>query len=104
MKKTIFLFITISSSISLTGCLQMFPPTVADMGQGVYNLNAQSNAFGSRSELRAKLERKAQEVCKGKGFEEVNQVNGTKYDTIFNSGIFVPVSTKSSSLIIRCKD
>lgn len=103
MKKIAFILISVSS-ISLTGCVQMFPATVADMGNGVYSLNAQSNAFGSRSALNAKLERKAEQVCKGKGYEQVNQVSGTNHDTVFTSGMLVPVSIKSNSLIIKCKD
>uniref|UniRef100_UPI0020907FFE bestrophin family protein n=1 Tax=Acinetobacter oleivorans TaxID=1148157 RepID=UPI0020907FFE len=33
---------------TFSGCLQMFPPTVAEVNPGVYQLHAQSNAFGSR--------------------------------------------------------
>lgn len=61
MGKTKSIVVLAITACTLSGCLQMFPPTVAELNSGVYQLHAQSNAFGSREALRAKLIGKAKE-------------------------------------------
>lgn len=83
----------------------MFPPTVAETQLGVYMLHAQSNAFGSRAALREKLLKKAEVVCKGKGFDELNANNQiTNNHTAYNMGMVIPVSTKAAVMNIKCKE
>ncbi|WP_252715111.1 hypothetical protein, partial [Acinetobacter baumannii] len=75
MKKIKLISILGIVAFMLSGCLQMFPPTVAEINPGIYQLHAQSNAFGSRDALRSKLITKAEEVCKNKGFDELDSNN-----------------------------
>ncbi|GAA5005224.1 hypothetical protein GCM10023206_09980 [Acinetobacter puyangensis] len=83
----------------------MFSPTVANMRPDVYQLQAQSNAFGSREALRNKLLKKAGEICGSVGFDELDANNNiTNHFTSYNSGMVIPVSTKAAIMTIKCKE
>ncbi|EPF72157.1 hypothetical protein [Acinetobacter rudis] len=104
MRKVGLLSLITIVAMSLTGCLQMFSPVVGEMSPGVYQLQAQSNAFGSAKALREKLLKKAETICNGKGFEELSSNHATKRDVVYNMGLVVPVSSKSAVMQIKCKD
>ncbi|CAI3139801.1 hypothetical protein HMPREF0012_01329 [Acinetobacter calcoaceticus RUH2202] len=105
MKKTKSIVVLAITACMLSGCLQMFPPTVAEVNPGVYQLHAQSNAFGSREALRSKLIGKAEEICKDKGFDELDSNNKiVNHHTVYNSGLLIPVNTKAAVLKVKCKD
>lgn len=105
MKKTKSIVVLAITACMLSGCLQMFPPTVAEVNPGVYQLHAQSNVFGSREALRSKLIGKAEEICKDKGFDELDSNNKiVNHHTVYNSGLFIPVNTKAAFLKVKCKD
>lgn len=105
MKKTKSIVVLAIAACMLSGCLQMFPPTVAEVNPGVYQLHAQSNAFGSREALRSKLIGKAEEICKDKGFDELDSNNKiVNHHTVYNSGLLIPVNTKAAVLKVKCKD
>ncbi|MCG6036582.1 hypothetical protein MER72_04190 [Acinetobacter baumannii] len=105
MKKTKSIFVLAVITCTLSGCLQMFPPTVAEVNPGVYQLQAQSNAFGSREALRAKLISKAEEICKDKGFDELDINNKiVNHNSVYNSRMLIPVNTKAAVLKVKCKD
>ncbi|RJN90444.1 hypothetical protein D3X64_06335 [Acinetobacter baumannii] len=105
MKKIKLISILGIVAFMLSGCLQMFPPTVAEINPGIYQLHAQSNAFGSRDALRSKLITKEEEVCKNKGFDELDSNNKiVNHHTAYNSGMIIPVSTKAAILKVKCKD
>lgn len=105
MKKTKSITVLAVIACTLSGCLQMFPPAVAEVNPGVYQLHAQSNAFGSREALRAKLIGKAEEICKDKGFDELDSNNKiVNHHTVYNSGMLIPVNTKAAVLKVKCKD
>lgn len=105
MKKTKTIVVLAITACMLSGCLQMFPPSVAEMNPGVYQLHAQSNAFGSREALRSKLIGKAEEICKDKGFDELDSNNKiVNHHTVYNSGLLIPVNTKAAVLKVKCKD
>nr|WP_262780144.1 hypothetical protein [Acinetobacter guillouiae] len=104
MKNLALVFLISMMTLSLTGCLQMFPPTVAEIKPGIYMLHAQSNAFGSRAALRDKLVKKAEEICNNKGFEEINNNQITNNHNAVNMGMVIPVSTKASVLTVKCKE
>lgn len=105
MKKTKLITILGIVPLMLTGCLQMFPPTVAEINPGIYQLHAQSNAFGSRDALRSKLINKAEEICKNKGFDELDSNNKiVNHHTAYNSGLIIPVNTKAAILKVKCKE
>ncbi|MBJ9702865.1 hypothetical protein [Acinetobacter calcoaceticus] len=105
MKKTKSIVVLAITACMLSGCLQMFPPSVAEVNPGVYQLHAQSNAFGSREALRSKLIGKAEEICKDKGFDELDSNNKiVNHHTVYNSGLLIPVNTKAAVLKVKCKD
>lgn len=105
MKKIKSITVLAVIACTLSGCLQMFPPTVAEVNPGVYQLHAQSNAFGSREALRAKLISKAEEICKDKGFDELDSNNKiVNHHSVYNSGMLIPVNTKAAVLKVKCKD
>ncbi|ENU09556.1 hypothetical protein [Acinetobacter calcoaceticus] len=105
MKKTKSIVVLAITACMLSGCLQMFPPSVAEVNPGVYQLHAQSNAFGSREALRSKLIGKAEEICKDKGFDELDSNNKiVNHHTAYNSGLLIPVNTKAAVLKVKCKD
>ncbi|AQZ82160.1 hypothetical protein BUM88_11375 [Acinetobacter calcoaceticus] len=105
MKKTKSIVVLAITACMLSGCLQMFPPTVAEVNPGVYQLHAQSNAFGSREALRSKLIGKAEEICKDKGFDELDSNNKiVNHHSVYNSGLLIPVNTKAAVLKVKCKD
>ncbi|MFV5363597.1 hypothetical protein [Acinetobacter oleivorans] len=105
MKKTKSITVLAVITCTLSGCLQMFPPTVTEVNPGIYQLHAQSNAFGSREALRAKLISKAEEICKDKGFDELDSNNKiVNHHTVYNSGMLIPVNTKAGVLKVKCKD
>ena len=99
------MLLLILSTFALTGCLQMLSPTVGDFGSGVYQINTQSNIFGSNKAMRAKLVKKADELCKGKGFDELDGNDNIISDSkAYANGMIIPVSTKASYMKIKCKD
>lgn len=105
MNKLKLMLLLIPSAFTLTGCLQMLSPTVGDFGSGIYQINTQSNAFGSNKAMRAKLVKKADELCKGKGFDELDgNDNIISNSTAYTNGMIIPVSTKASYMKIKCKD
>ncbi|NAR78060.1 hypothetical protein GPS55_16065 [Acinetobacter haemolyticus] len=105
MNKLKLMLLLIPLTFALTGCLQMLSPTVGDFGSGVYQINTQSNVFGSNKAMRAKLLRKADELCKGKGFDELDgNDNIITNMNVYNGGAVIPVSTKASYMKIKCKD
>lgn len=105
MKKTKSIVVLAITACMLSGCLQMFPPSVAEVNHGVYQLHAQSNAFGSREALRSKLVGKAEEICKDKGFDELDGNNKiVNHHIVYNSGLLIPVNTKAAVLKVKCKD
>lgn len=105
MKKTKSIVVLAITACMLSGCLQMFPPSVAEVNPDVYQLHAQSNAFGSREALRSKLIGKAEEICKDKGFDELDSNNKiVNHHTVYNSGLLIPVNTKAAVLKVKCKD
>lgn len=105
MKKIKSIAVLAVITFTLSGCLQMFPPTVAEVNPGIYQLHAQSNAFDSREALRAKLISKAEEICKDKGFDELDSNNKiVNHHTVYNSGMLIPVNTKAAVLKVKCKD
>lgn len=105
MKKTKSIVVLAITACMLSGCLQMFPPSVAEVNPGVYQLHAQSNAFGSREALRSKLIGKAEEICKDKGFDELDGNNKiVNHHIVYNSGLLIPVNTKAAVLKVKCKD
>ncbi|UOB51281.1 hypothetical protein [Acinetobacter junii] len=105
MNKLKLMLLLIPSTFALTGCLQMLSPTVGDFGSGVYQINTQSNVFGSNKAMRAKLLRKADELCKGKGFDELDGNDNIISDSkAYANGMIIPVSTKASYMKIKCKD
>lgn len=105
MKKTKSIVVLAITACMLSGCLQMFPPSVAEVNPDVYQLHAQSNAFGSREALRSKLIGKAEEICKDKGFDELDGNNKiVNHHTVYNSGLLIPVNTKAAFLKVKCKD
>ncbi|SDY72436.1 hypothetical protein [Acinetobacter kyonggiensis] len=105
MNKLKLFLVLVPSTVALTGCLQMLSPTVGDFGSGVYQINTQSNAFGSSKAMRTKLLKKADELCKGKGFDELDGNNNIINNmNVYNAGMVIPVSTKASYMKIKCKD
>ncbi|MDR6795125.1 hypothetical protein [Acinetobacter calcoaceticus] len=105
MKKTKSIVVLAITAYMLSGCLQMFPPSVAEVNPGVYQLHAQSNAFGSREALSSKLIGKAEEICKDKGFDKLDSNNKiVNHHTVYNSGLLIPVNTKAAFLKVKCKD
>lgn len=55
--------------------------------------------------MRAKLVKKADELCKGKGFDELDgNDNIISNSTAYTNGMIIPVSTKASYMKIKCKD
>lgn len=105
MKKLKLILLVIASTFSLSGCLQMLSPTVGDFGSGVFQINTQSNIFGSNKAMRAKLVKKADELCKGKGFNELDGNDNIISDSkVYTNGMMLAVSTKASYMKIKCKE
>ncbi len=54
--------------------------------------------------MRAKLLKKADELCKGKGFDELDGNDNIISDSkVYTNGMVLPVSTKASYMKIKCK-
>jgi len=66
-------FLLCPSVVMLSGCAQMFPAAVREVEQGVYEISALSNGFGSYSSLVAKVDRKAKKVCGDRPFYFVDR-------------------------------
>ena len=61
--------------------------------------------FASDRSMKNKLNNKANEVCKGKGFENLSQntdlTNGNVYTA---NGMVVPVSISTTQMKVKCND
>ncbi|WP_332604829.1 hypothetical protein [Acinetobacter sp. ESBL14] len=105
MNKLKLMLLLVPTAFALTGCLQMLSPTVGDFGSGVYEITTQSNIFGSNKAMRAKLLKKADAICKGKGFNELDGKDNIMTNmNLLNGGSLIPVSTKASYMKIKCKE
>jgi hypothetical protein len=91
--------------LPLTGCVQMLSPAVMPVGPNTYLLQTQGNAFASASSMQAKLYKKANEVCKGKGFENLSEKSGVNTGDVYTgSGVVRDVSVSTTLLEIKCND
>lgn len=59
------------SFIFFAGCATWFPAAVQEMEPGVYKITATGNSFASLEEMKAKVNKKAEEKCEGKGYQHV---------------------------------
>lgn len=102
MKKSLSLLFV----LPLVGCVQMFSPAVMPVAPNTYLLQTQGNAFASAGSMQAKLYKKADEVCKGKGFENLSENTGvTKGDIYTGNGVIKDATTLSTTLLkIKCND
>lgn len=100
MKNTV-LFIT--AILALQGCAQMFPAHVSEIKPGVYTLQATGNMFASDTSLQQKIDRKASILCKGSGFD-VLQNNPQWHDqTTYYNGMTIGAGFKTLNKTIQCK-
>ncbi|MEL4701525.1 hypothetical protein, partial [Acinetobacter baumannii] len=72
MNKYLMLTLLAASTLSLTGCAQMFPAQATKLENGNYMIQTTSNILGSNEAMENKVNKKAETVCAGKGFSEIN--------------------------------
>lgn len=101
MKKSLSLFLV----LPLVGCVQMLSPVVMPVAPNTYLLQTQGNAFASADSMQAKLYKKADEVCKGKGFENLSEKSGVSYGDVYTGkSVVKDVSISTTLLEIKCNE
>ncbi len=101
MKKSLSLFLV----LPLAGCVQMLSPVVMPVAPHTYLLQTQGNAFASADSMQAKLYKKADEVCKGKGFENLSEKSGVSEGDVYTGkSVVKDVSISTTLLEIKCNE
>lgn len=57
-----------SVTLTLSGCATWFPAAVKEVDEGVYTITATGGSFTSQQKLKAKIDKKAESLCEGKGY------------------------------------
>ena len=57
-----------SVTLTLSGCATWFPAAVNEVDEGVYTITATGGSFTSQQKLKAKIDKKAESLCEGKGY------------------------------------
>lgn len=93
----------ITAIFSLSGCAQMFPARVAEINPGVYMLQATGNMFASNASLEQKIDRKASAICKGSGFDVLQNNAQQHQQTSYSNGLIIGASFKTLNKTIQCR-
>lgn len=99
MKKLIL----ISPFLLLVGCVQLVP-NVKQTSPNTYYLKTNGSAMASFSTLQGKLERKAESICKGKGYQKIDEDKSFKQSTAYTAGMAVPVGQIFAEMNIKCNE
>lgn len=60
--------ITPCVALTLAGCATWFPAAVTEVDEGVYAITATGGSFTSQEKLKAKVDKRAESLCKEKGY------------------------------------
>ncbi|MEN4981564.1 MULTISPECIES: hypothetical protein [Acinetobacter] len=99
MKKLIFIV-----PLLFVGCVQLIP-TVKKTGENTYFLKTNGSALASPNRLTNKLNKKADTLCKGKGYEKLSDDLSLKKSMAYTTQAGpVPVGQITATLNIKCND
>ncbi|XPF95759.1 hypothetical protein ACM9HF_07000 [Colwellia sp. RE-S-Sl-9] len=87
----------------LTGCAAWFPANVHEVEEGVFTISAVGNSFASRDKMKEKINKKADFLCSGKGYERLAR-EGTTWAKQKNYSTGHSTSYQTMLMTIRCKD
>ncbi|WP_436897732.1 hypothetical protein [Acinetobacter gyllenbergii] len=98
--KKIVLFIP----MLLVGCVQLIP-SVTKTSENTYFLKTNGSAMASPNTLTNKLNKKADALCKGKGYEKLSDDLSLKKSMAYTTQAGpVPVGQITATLNIKCND
>lgn len=96
--------IILISSVLLVGCVQLIP-SVKKTGENTYFLKTNGSALASPSTLTNKLNKKADALCNGKGYEKLSDDLSLKNSVAYTTQAgLVPVGQITATLNIKCND
>lgn len=99
MKKLVL----ISPFLLLVGCVQLVP-NVKQTSPNNYYLKTNGSAMASFSTLQGKLDRKAESICKGKGYQKIDEDKSFKQSTAYTAGMAIPVGQIFAEMNIKCNE
>ena len=88
----------------LQGCAQMFPAHATKLDSGVYMIQSTGNLFASNESMQNKVDKKAENICQGKGFTDLGGKIQAHNQPIYVSGIVTTSSYKTFNKTIQCND
>lgn len=100
IKVTLYLIFFV---VLLSGCATWFPAAVQEIEEGVYSISATGNSFASQEKMRLKVNKKAEAICQGKGYEKVEKesVKWAEQKDYVNN---LTTSYQVMSMTITCKE
>lgn len=87
----------------MAGCVQLVPH-VTQTGVNTYHLKTSGSSVASMSTLENKLDKKAEDICKGKGYEKVSEDQSLKKSNAYTQGLIVPVGQIFAERNIKCNE
>lgn len=102
MNKYLTLTLLATSTLSLIGCAQMFPAQATKLENGNYMIQTTSNILGSNEAMENKVNKKAETVCAGKGFSEINNNHQTHSQQIYTAQVITTGTYKTFNKTIKC--
>lgn len=74
--------------LSLSGCATWFPAAVNEIDDGVYTITATGGSFTAPETLKAKVDKKAESLCKDKGYSyRQNAATDWKQQKDYSTGV-----------------
>lgn len=95
-------YLSVVLVIFLSDCATWFPASVHETEEGIFTISAVGNSFASREKMKVKINKKADSVCDGKGYERLVK-EGTKWTKQKDYSTGVSSSYKTMSMTITCK-
>ncbi len=97
-------YILLVALLFLQGCAQMIPAKATRIESGVYMLQATGNMFASTDSLRKKVDKKAESVCAGKGFDDLSSNAQWQNQQFYNVGVVMSAGYQIFNKRIKCKE
>ncbi|GAA5630060.1 hypothetical protein MXM33_01855 [Acinetobacter vivianii] len=86
----------------LQGCAQMFPAQATKLDSGAYRIQTTANIFASDESMKKKVDKKAEGICQGKGFTELESKAQAHSEQIYMPGMVTTGSYKTFNKTIQC--
>nr|WP_032863892.1 hypothetical protein [Acinetobacter vivianii] len=95
-------FWIITPLLLLQGCAQMFPAQATKLDSGAYRIQTTANIFASDESMKKKVDKKAEGICQGKGFTELESKAQAHSEQIYMPGMVTTGSYKTFNKTIQC--